>query len=64
VTKKGTKPPAAHIQEALRWLSAQTASKGGKARWEGVSAAERTAHAKKAVAAREAKRAAKGKKKG
>lgn len=29
---------------------------GGKRRWEGVSAQERTAHAKRAVAAREAKR--------
>jgi len=35
---------------------------GGKLRWKGVSAAERSAHAKKAVAAREAKRAAKGRK--
>jgi len=46
----------------MRWVGARGASKGGKARWEGVSAAERTAHAKRAVAAREAKRAAKGKK--
>jgi hypothetical protein len=30
--------------------------KGGIARWAGVSAKERTAHAKRAVAAREAKR--------
>lgn len=30
---------------------------GGKLRWAGVSADERSAHAKKAVAAREAKRA-------
>ena len=29
---------------------------GGKRRWEGVSAKERTAHAKRAVAARAAKR--------
>ena len=30
---------------------------GGKARWRGVSPEERSAHAKRAVAAREAKRA-------
>jgi hypothetical protein len=32
---------------------------GGKLRWKGISAEERSAHAKRAVAAREAKRAAK-----
>jgi hypothetical protein len=32
---------------------------GGKMRWAGVSAEERSAHAKRAVAAREAKRAKK-----
>jgi hypothetical protein len=47
-------PPT--VREALRWLAARAASAGGKARWEGVSAADRSAHAKKAVAAREAKR--------
>jgi hypothetical protein len=34
---------------------------GGKLRWEGVSAEDRSAHAKRAVAIREAKRAAKKK---
>ena len=32
---------------------------GGKARWEGVSAKDRAAHARRMVAAREAKRASK-----
>ena len=41
------------VREAMRWLSQRGAAKGGKARWEGVSPAEQTAHAKKAVAARE-----------
>jgi hypothetical protein len=36
---------------------------GGKKRWEGVSAEERSEHARKAVRAREEKRAAKTKKK-
>ena len=35
---------------------------GGKLRWKGRTAAERSAHARLMVAAREAKRAAKGKK--
>ncbi len=36
-----------------------TASQMGERRWEGVSKAKRSAHGKMAVAAREAKRAAK-----
>jgi hypothetical protein len=35
---------------------------GGKLRWAGISPEERSAHAKRAVAAREAKRAKKAKK--
>lgn len=47
------------VRAAMRWLSARGAKLGGKARWEGRTAAEKSAHAKLMVAAREAKRAAK-----
>jgi hypothetical protein len=40
----------------FREVGRQGGKVGGKLRWKGVSAAERTAHAKRAVAAREAKR--------
>jgi hypothetical protein len=56
VPRKKDSIPAS-VREAMRWLSKRGAAKGGKARWKGVSAEERSAHAKRAVAAREAKRA-------
>jgi len=55
-TPKPDAPLPPDVKKALRWLAARAASAGGKARWEGVSKADRTAHAKKAVKAREAKR--------
>jgi hypothetical protein len=45
----------------MRWLSARGAKLGGIARWEGRTTAEKAAHARLMVAAREAKRAAKKK---
>jgi len=59
--RSGTVPP--NVRAALRWLSARGAKLGGKARWEGRTAAEKSAHARLMVAAREAKRKAGGKKK-
>jgi hypothetical protein len=47
------------VRAAMRWLSARGAKLGGKARWEGRTAAEKSAHARLMVAAREAKRAKK-----
>ncbi len=54
----------ASVRAAMRWLSARGAKLGGKARWEGRTTAEKSAHARLMVAAREAKRKAGGKKKG
>jgi len=48
----------------MRWVGARGAHAGGKARWAGVSAKDRAAHARRMVEAREAKRKAGGKKKG
>jgi hypothetical protein len=50
----------AHVRATMKWLSARGAKLGGIARWEGRTAAEKSAHARLMVAAREAKR--KGKK--
>ena len=47
--------------EYFRDVGRQGGKVGGKLRWAGVSPEERSAHAKKAVAAREAKRAKKKK---
>jgi hypothetical protein len=49
------------IREYFRDQGREGGKAGGKRRWEGVSAAERTAHAKRAVAAREAKKKRSGK---
>jgi hypothetical protein len=57
MTKKAALPDA--VRRAIQELGRQGGKIGGKRRWEGVSAAERSAHAKRAVAAREAKRKAK-----
>ena len=43
--------------EYFRQMGSQGGKVGGKLRWAGVSPEERSAHAKRAVAAREAKRA-------
>lgn len=51
-----TVPP--NVRAAMRWLSARGAKLGGIARWEGRTAAEKSAHARLMVAAREAKRKA------
>lgn len=51
-----TKPMLDYFREQGRRGGKLGGRAGGKKRWEGVSAADRTAHAKKAVAAREAKR--------
>jgi hypothetical protein len=56
---RSTVPPS--LSEVMRWVGARGAKAGGKARWEGVSAKDRAAHARRMVAAREAKRAAKKK---
>ncbi len=40
------------VREALRMLGRIGGKKGGKARWAGVSAEERRAHARKAARAR------------
>jgi len=51
--------PAAVRQLFEEW-GRQGGKVGGKLRWQGVSAKERTAHGKRAVAAREAKRRREG----
>jgi hypothetical protein len=47
------------MEEYFRAKGREGGKVGGKLRWAGVSAEERSAHAKRAVAAREAKRAKK-----
>ena len=54
MAKKSALPPA--LRRYFQALGAKGGKTGGKARWAGVSAAERTRLAKAAVAAREAKR--------
>jgi hypothetical protein len=50
------KPMPPDVLRYLQTLGREGGKIGGKLRWKGVSAAERSAHAKRAVAAREAKR--------
>jgi general stress protein YciG len=52
---------SAEALQFFRDMGRKGGKAGGKLRWKGVSAEERSAHAKRAVAAREAKRAAKTK---
>jgi hypothetical protein len=52
--RKTALPPA--VREFFRATGRRGGKIGGKLRWQGVPAAERSALAKKAVAAREAKR--------
>jgi hypothetical protein len=58
MTKKKASALPDAVRRAIQELGRQGGKIGGKLRWEGVSAADRSAHAKKAVAAREAKRKA------
>ena len=60
MARKARKPVFEMTKEMLRYfreVGSEGGKIGGKARWRGVSPEERSAHAKRAVAAREAKRA-------
>ena len=62
MAKRKGRPEMHFSAEALQYfrdMGRKGGKAGGKLRWKGVSAEERSAHAKRAVAAREAKRAAK-----
>jgi hypothetical protein len=60
MAQKASKKPVFKMTKEMREFFQRTGSQGGKVggklRWAGVTPEERTAHAKRAVAAREAKR--------
>lgn len=59
MAKRKRKPvlSAEALREYFQEMGRKGGKTGGKLRWKGVSAEARSAHAKRAVAAREAKRA-------
>jgi hypothetical protein len=60
MARKEKKPVLpSEVRKFFQETGRQGGKLGGKMRWAGVSAEERSAHAKRAVAAREAKRAKK-----